>query len=380
MKNILVFIDWYWPGYKAGGTVRAFMNIVSYLKDEFTFHIITRDTDYTESEPYAGIEPDEWNKLEDNVFVYYASAKNVTFRNWKRLIRETPHDTVYIHGIFSFWFSVLPIYIAKRTGTGKILVAAHGMLGDHAFKIKSTKKGLFIRLARFVGLYRGVEFHAANAGEAEDIVKRAGKKAEVRIAHELPRNERLAMNLQKTKQPGHVSLVWMARIAPEKNLKTAFEILSGITQGDIHFDIYGPVYDQDYWNDCMALLADMPQNVVVSYKGSIPGDKVSQALQQYHCLFLPTSGENFGHAILESMMAGCPVIISDKTPWRGLEEKGCGFDLSLEKPQLFRDKIEQLVWTGQEDFEQMQQSTLTYISEYLQNPEALSENINLFKK
>ena len=32
MKKILSFTDYYWPGYKAGGTIRAFMNQVEYLK------------------------------------------------------------------------------------------------------------------------------------------------------------------------------------------------------------------------------------------------------------------------------------------------------------------------------------------------------------
>ena len=79
MKTILSFIDWYAHGYKAGGTVRAFQNMISYLKDDFTFYIVTRNTDYTESLPYEGIQPDCWTTTEENVHVFYSSAKKNQF-------------------------------------------------------------------------------------------------------------------------------------------------------------------------------------------------------------------------------------------------------------------------------------------------------------
>ena len=36
-------------------------------------------------------------------------------------------------------------------------------------------------------------------------------------------------------------------------------------------------------------------------------------------MFLPSKGENFGHIIMESLAASTPVIISDLTPWKDLE-------------------------------------------------------------
>jgi glycosyltransferase involved in cell wall biosynthesis len=45
--------------------------------------------------------------------------------------------------------------------------------------------------------------------------------------------------------------------------------------------------------------------------------------------FLPTAGENFGHAIFEALSTGAPVLISDQTPWRGLAASMAGWDLPL---------------------------------------------------
>ena len=145
------------------------------------------------------------------------------------------------------------------------------------------------------------------------------------------------------------------------------------------YDLFGPIYDQDYWDECQNLIKSLPSNIKVQWKGSIPGDEVTDTLKNYHCLFLPTTGEHFGHAILESMMAGCPVVISDRTPWRDLERKGCGFDISLDDPNEFIRKIELLTGAGQDQYDTLSANTLNYIKTYIDDPEALKENLSLFK-
>ena len=53
-------------------------------------------------------------------------------------------------------------------------------------------------------------------------------------------------------------------------------------------------------------------------------------LFEYHFFILPTLGENFGHVFIEALAAGCPLIISNRTPWLELEKKGIGWDIPLE--------------------------------------------------
>ncbi len=61
-KKILVFIDWFLPGYKAGGPIRSVAHIVSQLSGNYKFFIVTRNTDYLESEPYKSIKSNQINK------------------------------------------------------------------------------------------------------------------------------------------------------------------------------------------------------------------------------------------------------------------------------------------------------------------------------
>ena len=47
---------------------------------------------------------------------------------------------------------------------------------------------------------------------------------------------------------------------------------------------------------------------------------------------------------------GCNCVVSDRTPWRGLEEAGAGWVLPLEKPERFRAVLQRCVDMGPEEY------------------------------
>ena len=48
-----------------------------------------------------------------------------------------------------------------------------------------------------------------------------------------------------------------------------------------------------------------------------------------------SGSENYGHSIVEALLCGTPVLISDSTPWRGLEAEGVGWDLPIADEAAF---------------------------------------------
>ena len=74
----------------------------------------------------------------------------------------------------------------------------------------------------------------------------------------------------------------------------------------------------------------------------MPNAEVPIALASHDALLLPSMSENFGHAIFESLAAGTPVIIGDRTPWRGLQAKRAGFDLPVADLDAFAAAIRQM--------------------------------------
>jgi len=377
MKKILSFTDYYWPGYKAGGTIRAFLNQVDYLNHEYEFFIVTRNTDYTDPTPYPDIVPDQWTTLEPNVHVFYISAANQKSRVINKIIHSDHYDIVYIHLLFGFFYSLLPLILCKIHRHAPIVIAPHGNLGAGALHVKPFRKKVFLWFARFLGLYKNTIFHSVTGHETADIYQHIGKKTPIRFARELPRKAK-APPVRKPKEAGSLALVTVARISPEKNQLFALEIISRCKDVNIKYDIIGPVYDEPYWEKCKALITSMPENIHVTYRGSINSELIIDELQKFDVMLLPTTGENFGHTILESFMAGCPVIISNRTPWVNLQESGSGRDIPLEQPDQFKAAVEYYAGLDDKNFQPFSAKAFTFAMNYIANPEMLAENINLF--
>lgn len=351
-KKILIFIDWFLPGYKAGGPVRSMANMVEYLKEEYDFYIITRHTDYTETIPYTTVKSNCWENYSEGVNVFYTDVQHRNKATFKSLLDEVKPDVVYINGIYSWKFSILPLFVARKAKPDKVIVATRGMLAQSAIHVKGGKKKLFLKLAQLAGLYKKVVFHATNGKEEQDIYTGIGKGAQVTIADNLPKKN---LPEQKTieKRRGELKLVSLARIAPEKNTLFALKCLAELEpfEGSISFDLYGQIYNKDYWQQCQAIIRQLPTNISVNYKGTVDAEEVGATIQGCHALYMPTRGENFGHVILESLSAGRPVLISDQTPWRGLEKEKCGFDLDLNNNTDYKSALIFLMEMEQEEFD-----------------------------
>lgn len=339
--QVLVFIDWYLPGYKAGGPVRSMANLVEHLRDRVDFHIVTSDTEYTEHRPYADITPDQWSTLPGGERVWYASAKGTRMAVWKQLLGERDWTSVYVNGIYSRWYSILPLFLLRGTNVRRI-VAVRGMLADGPMRHGRFKKRLFLAWARLFGLFYGVHFQATNPQEADDIKRRIAFWAQVDVVPNLPRKAALQQPTPPSKLPGTLRLVSVARIALEKNTHLAIESLARV-RGQVEFHLYGPVYDQAYWARCRESIARLPEGMRVEYHGALPPEQVPSMLAGHHALYMPSSGENFGHTMLEALCAGVPLLVSDRTPWRNLAEDRAGWDLPLDDPGAFAQVIQQLV-------------------------------------
>ena len=163
-----------------------------------------------------------------------------------------------------------------------------------------------------------------------------------------------------------------------KNLDGAVTLLQGV-KGTVHFSIYGPIEDTDYWNRCQDLMRQLPPNVTVEYGGPVSPDRINDLMTQHDLLFLPTLGENFGHVILEAMASGSPVLISDRTRWRGLEAAGVGWDVPLDEPERFHDIIQRCLAMDSATWDGLSQRARRYAAQRQRDPEAIEQNRTLFR-
>ncbi len=378
-KKIVVLVDWYLPGYKAGGPIQSVSNIVGHLKDEFEFCIITSDTDLHADEPYSTIRADEWNSRTDGSKVYYFSSANRSYRNLRKLMLEEQADVFYLNSLFSIFFTIYPLRIRnKNLPARRFVLAPRGMLGQGALNIKPLKKKLFLFVARLMNLYKGIRWHASSELEAIEIKKVFGSQAIVQTALNLTA-PRIINFIPRKKTVGELRIVFISRIAYKKNLEGTLKILATLPSScKINFDIFGPIEDPEYWSRCEEIIQQMPSHVSVKYGGSIVNDKVVSTLNNYHLSILLTFNENFGHSIVESLVAGCIVLLSDQTPWKNLATQKIGWDIPLSNEAEIKAALIETCLMDQNNFDQWSKSAQEYAKGIIHNPIAIEQNRLLF--
>lgn len=286
---------------------------------------------------------------------------------------------IYVNSFWSYNFSI-GIVRAKSGNqlNAPVLLAPRGMLGEGAMGLKAIKKNIFLFLSKLSGWHSNIAFHATNEQEKKDILRQF-KNAKVYIAPNL--NSARAINTPKTKNKGQLKLFYLSRIAKVKNLRYALEVLAMLPADIlIEYDIYGNLEDQEYWTGCKELINRLPKNIKVSYKGEVSFSEVQQAIAPYHVLFLPTLNENFGHSIVESLFSGCPVIISDQTPWNDLEEHNAGYAITLDSKEKFVECIKELALSSQDEMRNKSKDAITYISNKLNVQQSIEKYKHLFNE
>ncbi len=375
-KKLTILIDWYLPGTKAGGPVRSVFSLVQLLKNELEISIITTNTDLGTNTAYSSITPNTWIE-QDGIKVFYFSHENLNKQTLTQLLLETNSDVIYLNSFWSYWFSIFVIQL-KNNGilNCPVILAPRGMLGMGALSIKPLKKKLYLTLSKLKGFYDHVSFQATNQQELNDLkaqFKNANAKIIANVSNASP------IHLNKSKQENVIDLFFLSRISKVKNLHFALEVLSKVSSSiKVNYTIYGNIEDAAYWEHCSQLISKLPAHINVNYKGELAFDKIQTTIAQHHFLFLPTLNENFGHSIVESLMSGCPVIISDQTPWNDIKEANAGFAIPLNDHQKFVDVIEQMASLTNEAYQVKANAAIAYISKKINIPLIKENYLKLF--
>ena len=86
---------------------------------------------------------------------------------------------------------------------------------------------------------------------------------------------------------------------------------------------------------CTKLISELPSNITCKYQRIATHDDLPGIFNKHHLFILPSKGENYGNVIIESLINGTPVIISDKTPFNNLIIKNIGADIPLDQQNKY---------------------------------------------
>ena len=378
---ILVFNQFYYPGFKAGGPVRTIVNMVDRLGDDFDFRIVTQDRDLGDDTHYNNVELNDWTTVGKGR-VRYLYAKAFTLSTIAGIVREVQPDAIYLNSFFDPMFTqkVLLARLLRRFPATPVILAPRGEFSEGALGLKSIKKKMYLWITRLLGLYRNITWQASSDLEAKDI--RTGfppsRSDHIQVALNLAPAVSAGEGPSHHREPGApLRVCFISRISPKKNLDYALRVLQTV-KVPVLFTVYGPRSEPEYWQTCETLISALPAHIHVSWGGELKPVDVNARLTGHDLFFFPTRGENYGHVIYEALAAGLPVLLSDQTPWTDLETQGIGWSLPLAEPSAFADIIEQVALWSEEKLDQVSVAAREHARSVAKDDAVLEDNRRLF--
>lgn len=320
---------------------------------------------------------DQWVQYNSNTRVWY-SSDNKIIPIFRKEISGVKPDLFYIVGLYDWNFNFKLLIHFQEIPK---LISVRGMLHPGALSQKRFKKMLYLSLWKFLGFHKKFRFHVTDEKEKGYVKETFGNKVSVSVAGNFP-----FLHQQSTlpaKAPGSLKLVSIALISPMKNILLVLESLVSIRGanegGQIQYDIYGPVKDAGYWESCKEVIKRIPPNVSVKYHGEIPPSEVGHVLSKHHIFILPSKSENYGHALVEALSVGLPVITSEATPWNGLKAAKAGINVNLYGARALQESMEFFVAMGDVEFKEWSKGASEYSLESVDIERTRGEYEEMFK-
>lgn len=223
----------------------------------------------------------------------------------------TPFDLVHVHAVFSHISDWTPIILHRHNKPYGI--TPHGILcewGMHKRRVLS--KRLFRRFLVGPNLRRGTFVHFTSTQEYHEVA----------AWEELPQGKVIPLGLpfetmpqiRKNRAPdGKFRLLYLSRIDPIKGLELVLQAVAQMWQNGYpaHLTIAGSG-KADYVHSVQNLSAQLGIASLVEWTGFVSGQRKQALLEDSDVFILPSYNENFGIAVVEAMVTGLPVIISDR--------------------------------------------------------------------
>jgi glycosyltransferase involved in cell wall biosynthesis len=348
---VFISIPWFLPAYKAGGPIQSIANLVNNYTEDITYYIFCSNKDLNNetniSKPF-----NEWVVYNKHTYVWYdtgfATKNNLLLEN-----KKLQPDVFYIIGLFDWNYNIIPLMYGRAK---KRILSVRGMLHPGALSQKSIKKKIFLAFLKLMKIKNNISFHATNIEEANYITNIFGTNSKVSVAGNFSKTIQHKNLLRK--EINFLKLITIALISPMKNHLLVLQALANCT-ANIEYNIYGPIKDPEYLELCKKQMALLPSNIRVQYHGEINPTEVENMLTQSHVFIMPSKSENFGHALVEALSSGKPIITSNATPWNNLLDNKAGINCN-EDVRSINNAINFFAEMNAETYEQFSNGAVAY--------------------
>ena len=355
--KVCILSHCFYPSKKRGGPTVSVTNMVQNLADKCELSVITIAFDKNADRPYDTVAVGK-NRLFDSDVYYLLQNTGEAFY---ACISEIAPDVIYVSSLFSSEYSLAALRYTRKHKGVRLIIAPRGELMPSALKRKKFKKIPFLWYAKCL-MTKETEFHVTS-DEEEIALKKRFKKSRIWKIKNLP-SKIFATNEKLAKESSKLTIAMVGRIHPIKNVDYAIALMKEL-KGNVTLDIYGPEEDEKYVASCKEMAIALPKNIQVNFKGVIDHDAVGAVLKEHHVFLSPTQSENYGHSIIEGLLSGRPVVISNNTPWHALESNLAGYDIDLSDRDAFVQALQKFIDMDESTYHDWSTHAVSYITEKL---------------
>lgn len=299
--------------FSSGGPVRAIIDLSTKLAERG--HDVTI---LTTQDPDA---PEEWRSNPKSnprtVVIGDLSFKGLHANSAQRkIIADTVKnaDLVHAHGLWTP--QAKRVTDAARKAGVPYVISLRGMLDDWCMEQRTTKKLVYLKLGGSRMLNGAAAIHSTAEGELAQSKKWFPGAPGVIIPNLLnlaPFEQMPGKELAREEFPffdtGDPVLLYLSRIHYKKGVEhliDAVEILR--KQGNLHRLIIAGVGDESYESSLRAQTTWLGLDEFVAFVGLVVGEEKISLYQAADLFVLPTSQENFGFVLYESLAAGTTLL------------------------------------------------------------------------
>ena len=358
------------PSMHAAGPAGTIERLAEELSEYFNITVISLNFDRSRREELFHNRDSVTTKRTGYNILYLPYKFSSIFELYERLRKN--QGSLTIHCLYDFRLSIPALLISLLVRPRKKVVhLPHGIFMDVIQNKHQLRKRLFCSFLAWRPIRARVIHVASSPREMAEVKKRVGPNARaVVIAHFASNFVRFLQQPQREKVVGALTIAFVGRVVEQKNLIFAIEALAAAgVAAQLH--VFGEASDNKYVRECQRIVLERKVSELVIFRGMLTREMLLLEMSKMDLFFLPTRGENFGHAILEALSIGLPVLLSTETPWNDVGTYQAGWTLDLVEREKFSARIRSAFDADDEIWSRFREGARRYAASKNNNPDLI---------